>query len=806
MSQPFSPREAWRYCLGVGALCLVLSTELLFNPGTLADWTAAQLAAGWLEQLLDTVWLGMLALLAVAATDRRFQRDSRWRLAALLAAAALASGGGYAALTLFHFPAGYYPPLPVLASEALRAMVLATMFTLAWGLQRQAARAAQRTRRLDLDRAVLHRRTEEARLKVLEAQIEPHFLFNTLATVKCLYQAGAADADRMLSSLQTYLGAALPRFRDNAASLAGECALAGAYLDILQIRMGSRLQFAIDVPTSLGQHAFPPMMLLTLVENAIKHGLGPAAAGGRIDIGARACGDMLVVSVADNGVGFQSSCGSGLGLVNIRARLRALHGEGAALALRQNTPRGVVASISVPLRQAAPNRPREANMPEAIPAPPIPAPPIPGPPAPSAPSRAPSTAPQPITPRPAPRQRAPAAPAAPTAPTAHDADAAAPADVATAAAPDAPSAARLPIHWRQVWHARWPLVLLIGLATGTMDELRVLSIDMDGNSWRTNLASAAIICFNALMGTAVLVAAITATQHAALAPRWRPFLLAAAVLASAPLAGALHLPLTYLVHQFGMINQIDDFVGLYAHATWTALATGALLAAGFSMNERSRRAATRLWAARSERTEAKRSMVESRLSILKARIEPALLVREIGRIQALYGTQRERAERQLENLIAYLQAALPHLHGGGATLGEELALAQAYLQLQAGSWGERLAWRVDVEPTLHGLRFPPMTLLPLIDDALRRGAASGQRQLRLLVRVQAAAAGFQLTLEDNCAAVPPDSHLQDAVALQAQSFRDFYGQHGRVSREMAGNATRVALTAEFDAGGMKLGV
>lgn len=795
MSQPFIPREAWRYCVGVGALCLVLSTELLFNPGTLTHWTAAQVAAGWLEQLLDTIWLGMLTLLAVAATDRLFQRDSRWRLAALLGAAALASACGYAALTLFHFPAGYYPPLPVLASEALRAMVLATMFTLAWGLQRRAARAVQRTRRLDLDRAVLHRRTEEARLKVLEAQIEPHFLFNTLATVKCLYQAGAADADRMLSSLQLYLGAALPRFRDNAASLASECALAGAYLDILQIRMGSRLQFAIDVSGSLAQHAFPPMMLLTLVENAIKHGLGPASAGGRIDIGARVCGDTLMVTVADNGVGFQSSCGSGLGLVNIRARLRALHGDGAALVLQQNAPRGVVASISVPLRQAASNRPRESNTPATIPARSIP-----GPPTPASPPPSPSRGPQPGSPRPAPRQRAPAAPAAPTAPSAPFADAAAP-----AAAANAPTGAGLPVSWRKLWHARWPLVLLIGLATGTMDELRILSIDMDGNTWRTNLASAAIICFNALMGTAVLVAAITAAQHTALAPRWRPFLLAAAVLASAPLAGALHLPLTYLVHQFGMINQINDFVGLYAHAAWTALATGALLAAGFSMNERSRRAATRLWTARSERTEAKRAMVESRLNILKARIEPGLLVREIGRIQALYGAERERAERQLENLIAYLQAALPHLHGGGATLGEELALAQAYLLLQAGSWGERLAWRVDVERTLHGLRFPPMTLLPLIDDALRRGAASGQRQLRLLIRVQAAAAGFQLTVEDNCAAAP-DSNLQDAVTLQAQSFRDFYGQHGKVSREVSGNATRVALTAEIAAGGMKLGV
>lgn len=740
MKRPFIARGAWRYYLTVLAICLVLSTEVLFSPSTWAEWSTAQIMAGWLEQLADTTALGMLAMLAVAGTDRLFQHDSHKRLAALLAAAAIATGAGYCALTLFRYPAGYYPPLLELAGEALRAILLADLFTLVWARQRQAARAAQRTRRLALDRAVLQRRTEEARLQVLEAQIEPHFLFNTLATVKCLYQAGNADADRMLSSLRLYLGAALPRIRDDAATLGSECALARAYLDVLQIRMGKRLQFSIDLPERLAGLAFPPMMLVTLVENAIKHGLAPAADGGCITISAQVQDELLQVSVTDNGVGFQSSCGSGVGLVNIRARLRALYGKRAALSLQQNWPRGVVAGISLPLHREAQAWPLHGEAEDTSDA------------------KAADTT--------------PAGPGAPAAPA------------------PAPAAATPGGCWRQRMRARLPIILLVGLVAAAMDELRVLPIDLDTGDWRYCLAGAAIIFINGVQFAFVMVAAITAAECCAVAPRWRLPLMAAVVGTGALLASALTLPPSYLVHHPG----IYDYFGLYVHMLWLALATGGLLAAGLTMNERSRSAAARLWNARRDCTEAKRLRVESRLNILKARIEPSLLVREIGRIQELYKLERNSAEQQLERLIAYLQAALPHLHGGGATLGDEVRLAQAYLRLHAGSWGQQLDWEIDVAPSMLSLRFPPMSLLSLVDDALQRARRAALPHLSLRVRLQAEASGFRLLVEDNCAC------LQDAVTPQAQSFRDFYGQRGSVTREVAGNATRVALAANFDAG------
>jgi len=747
MKRLFIARGAWRYVLTVLALCLLLSTEVLFSPGTWYEWSPRQILAGWLEQLGDTTVLGLLAMLAVAGIDHLFQRDGHWRLAALLAAATAATAAGFTALTLFRYPAGYYPPLLELAGEALRAILLADLFTLVWGRRRQAARAALRTRRLALDRAVLQRRTEEARLKVLEAQIEPHFLFNTLATVKCLYQAGAADADRMLSSLRLYLGAALPQIRDDGATLASECELARAYLEILQVRMGNRLQFAIDLPEELASHAFPPMMLATLVENAIKHGLAPAAEGGRIDISAQLRDGQLQVSVADNGRGFQSSCGSGLGLVNIRARLRALYGQGAALTLQQNMPRGVVASIAIPLHPGAPQWPLHAAG------------------APAADAEADENS--------APRRQA----------------------------SEANSAALPASSWRQGMRARLPLLLLVGIVTGAIDELRVLPIDLDVGGWRYCLGGAAVVFINGLLFASVMVGTITAAERVAVAQRWRLPLLAAAVAAGALLAAALAVPPSYFQHRFIAY----DYLGLFVHMLWLALTGGALLAAGLSVDARSRQAAARLWNARRDCAEAKRLMVESRLNILKARIEPALLVREIGRIQALYHGQHNAARQQLDRLIAYLQAALPHLHGGGATLGDEVQLAQAYLRLHAGSWGDRLAWRIDVAPEQHGLRFPPMTLLPLIDDALRRAQQSALPRLHLQLQFQATESGFRLVVEDNCAATT-DTCLQHAMASQAQSFRDFYGQRGTISREVEGNATRIALAANFDAGCFQMGL
>jgi sensor histidine kinase YesM len=194
----------------------------------------------------------------------------------------------------------------------------------------------------------LHAQMVEARLSALQAQIEPHFLFNTLANVKRLYETAPEQGREMLSSLIRYLRAALPSMRQSGSTLERELELASSFLTILKMRMGNRLDFAIRADAALGKAQVPPMVLPTLVENAIKHGLSPLPEGGRIEIAARREGDDLLIDVRDNGAGFSSSGGTGVGLANTRSRLAALFGSRASLSLAAVTPRGVQASIRMP--------------------------------------------------------------------------------------------------------------------------------------------------------------------------------------------------------------------------------------------------------------------------------------------------------------------------------------------------------------------------------------------------------------------------------------------------------------------------
>jgi len=199
-----------------------------------------------------------------------------------------------------------------------------------------------------LERAALEREMAEARLQVLQAQIEPHFLFNSLANVRRLYAIDHGAGREMLEKLMRYLEVALPRIREGTTNLAGDAALIEAFLHVQQVRMGPRLEFSVDIPASLRTHPIPPMMLLTLVENAIKHGVSPSERGGFVRVGAHLDGNQLVVAVADTGVGFPQGSGGGTGLANIRARLLAQFGTQARLVLEHNDLGGVTATISLP--------------------------------------------------------------------------------------------------------------------------------------------------------------------------------------------------------------------------------------------------------------------------------------------------------------------------------------------------------------------------------------------------------------------------------------------------------------------------
>jgi len=212
----------------------------------------------------------------------------------------------------------------------------------------------KRAQQADLDRARFIQQMDEAHLRMLQAQIEPHFLFNTLANVRRLYQTSPADASKMLDNLMRYFEVALPQMRAADSTLGREAALTESYLEIQRIRMGRRLEFGIDIPDRLRDATLPPMMLLTLAENAIKHGLAPLREGGSLTISAATNGDELHVRVADSGRGFTQSSGGGTGLANIRARLAGMYGAAGQLNLALNTPRGVIATLALPLSLTTP--------------------------------------------------------------------------------------------------------------------------------------------------------------------------------------------------------------------------------------------------------------------------------------------------------------------------------------------------------------------------------------------------------------------------------------------------------------------
>jgi hypothetical protein len=236
-------------------------------------------------------------------------------------------------------------------AEATIALLFpAGLLVAAYELHRQGVDAADAAFRAHADRISMQAEISKARLQLLHAQIEPHFIFNSLAHVRRLYQIDVAAARKMLDSLVRYFVGALPSLRQETCSLAEELTLIDAYLAIHRLRMLSRLEYEVDFPEALLSQQVPTMILLTLVENAIKHGVSPLPQGGFVRVSAEATDSALELHVADSGRGMSVSSGSGTGLSNIRARLVALYGDTASLNLTINKPSGIIATVRMPWR------------------------------------------------------------------------------------------------------------------------------------------------------------------------------------------------------------------------------------------------------------------------------------------------------------------------------------------------------------------------------------------------------------------------------------------------------------------------
>lgn len=202
------------------------------------------------------------------------------------------------------------------------------------------------------------RHANEARLKVLETQLEPHMLFNTLANLRVLIGIDPARAQQMLDHMIAYLRATLAASRATTHALQAEFDRLRDYLELMAVRMGPRLRYELDLPAELAQHAVPTLLLQPLVENSIQHGLEPKIEGGAIRVRARRQGDLLLIEVSDSGVGptritVPSAPGKGFGMGQVRERLATAYGNLGQLEFGTGPDGGAQTRISLPLQPAS---------------------------------------------------------------------------------------------------------------------------------------------------------------------------------------------------------------------------------------------------------------------------------------------------------------------------------------------------------------------------------------------------------------------------------------------------------------------
>jgi sensor histidine kinase YesM len=324
----------------------------IFNTVIAALLTAVGLGSGFGVNLVYSQCIGLSAYL-LSDGARRLLWPNRHAPLALLLPLLITSlllawfGGTWLAALLLGHPRHAEGDLTSLVITAAAGFVAVLYF---WEREKMAAletEAAQQKSRAE----TIERQVAQARLALLQAQIEPHFLFNTLANLHALIGAEPARAQAMLGHLNDFLRASLTAARKDRNTLDEEFALLRAYLELLSIRMGARLAFRLDLPPELAQTPVPPMLLQPLVENAVKHGLEPKVEGGEVTVVARREGGRIVLQVADTGMGFAAAATSGtnVGLAHLRERLAAIYGGSASLVIAENAQGGISVTLNLPI-------------------------------------------------------------------------------------------------------------------------------------------------------------------------------------------------------------------------------------------------------------------------------------------------------------------------------------------------------------------------------------------------------------------------------------------------------------------------
>jgi sensor histidine kinase YesM len=340
---------AWRRVRVVLLASVLLSLPML--PGWLGSYTVLY---------GRMIFVGLALLLAFALFEHRPKRlpkwIARWALQVFTVAFTVpfAVATAYWLTTLGDDPAWFHNKerLSGFASLTILGLLVSPWIAVSALLRQIKDEAQKQALAFELERSEYERKALDARLRLLQAQVEPHFLFNTLANVRELVDSKSPQASSVLGSLIAYLRAAVPRLHEPATTLGQELELVRAYLEVMHMRIPDRLQFTLDADDAVGPLFCPPMTLLTLVENAVRHGIDPSEEGGRIDVRVRLQDGRCRAEVVDTGVGLQATSGGlGTGLSTLRERLQLTFGDSAQLRLSAIEPHGLRAEVDFPARQ-----------------------------------------------------------------------------------------------------------------------------------------------------------------------------------------------------------------------------------------------------------------------------------------------------------------------------------------------------------------------------------------------------------------------------------------------------------------------
>ncbi len=377
----FSWAWAWRRTLLFGGVGVLAAASFGASHGLYAHDVSEAIAVGLACSVSNLVLVGAGPMLAAFFRHRDWPQQLQ-RTAIVLAVAAGIVLGAWAD----HLAAMYHDSLMALHGSGPQASIdtsadvhslvrhllnvsrdLLILFVASGGLAlpvyfSEKRRWAEHWRRVELEKVAQQHSESEAKLLVLQAQVEPHFLFNTLASVRSLVSTDPERASRTIDALAHHLRATLPRLRAETgarqSTLGEQFAICASYLDLMKVRLGDRLRVELALPAELREVSFPPLLLISLVENAIKHGAEPKPAPTRVALQARALSGegsaLLEVSVEDDGAGLTLGMGEGTGLANVRAQLLTRFGAAASFELSQREGGGVRAVMTLPLERAGP--------------------------------------------------------------------------------------------------------------------------------------------------------------------------------------------------------------------------------------------------------------------------------------------------------------------------------------------------------------------------------------------------------------------------------------------------------------------